>query len=209
MTKKAEQGDATRRHLVDAAIALFTADGYAETSTTRIVERAGVTRGALYHHFPDKHRLFEAAYEAVQHDVHDRCAHAATEAKEAGHGVIGRMLAGMDAYLTACLEAPVQRILLIEGPLVLGWERSVRFGDPYCARQLLRASLDGAARRGLLAPGQAEPLAHLLYGALHQAAVALATAADPAAEREAMSRAVADLVTSRLPAEAAAGAGTG
>ncbi|MCX5208644.1 TetR/AcrR family transcriptional regulator [Kitasatospora sp. NBC_00240] len=195
MTKKAEQGDATRRQLVGAAIALFTAHGYADTSTTRIVEAAGVTRGALYHHFPDKEHLFEAAYLALQADVHARCA-AAAEAADGDR--VTRMMAGMDAFLTACLEKPVQRILLLEGPLVLGWERSVRFDDPYCARQLLRAGLAAAARSGILPAEQAEPLTHLLYGALHQAGVSIAAAADPTAQRSVMSKVVGDLVTARL-----------
>ncbi|MGW4203226.1 TetR/AcrR family transcriptional regulator [Streptomyces sp. NPDC004726] len=206
MTKKAEQGDATRRQLVEAAIALFTAHGYAEASTTRIVERAGVTRGALYHHYPDKEALFEAAYTAVQKDVYARCASAA---ETADGDRVTRMLAGMDAFLTACLEPPVQRILLLEGPLVLGWERSALFDDPHCARQLLRAALVSAAQSGLIPPEHAEPLAHLLYGALHQAGVSVATAADPAAQRAVMSEVVGDLVSSRLrgPSKARTAAG--
>ena len=63
---KAEQADATRTALLAAARELFTDRGYAATSTTEIVARAGVTRGALYHHFPAKHDLFRAVFDDVE-----------------------------------------------------------------------------------------------------------------------------------------------
>lgn len=165
MSRKAEQGEATRGALVDAALALFTAGGFADTSTTEIVRRADVTRGALYHHFADKEALFRAAYEAIERDIFQRCLTAAK-----GMDGVEALKAGIGAYLDACLERPVQRILLTEGPLVLGWERSLRFDDPHCARLLLRASVRE------LAPVPPEPLAHLLYGALLQAGLVIADA---------------------------------
>jgi AcrR family transcriptional regulator len=165
MNLKAEQGEATRGALVDAALALFTANGFADTSTTEIVRRADVTRGALYHHFADKEELFRAAYEAVERDIFERCGKAAS-----GHDAIAALKAGIGAYLDACLEPTVWRILLTEGPLVLGWDRSLHFDDPYCARVLLRASVES------LAPGPPEPLTHLLFGALNQAGLVIAGA---------------------------------
>ncbi len=167
MSRKVEQGEATRGALVDAAVALFTANGFAGTSTTEIVRRADVTRGALYHHFADKEELFRAAYEAIQQDIFDRC-----QAAAAARDGVDALKAGVGAYLDACLEPPVQRILLIEGPLVLGWDRSVRFDDPRCARRLLRAAVRD------LAPGPPEPLAHLLFGGLLQAGLVIADAPD-------------------------------
>jgi AcrR family transcriptional regulator len=165
MSRKAEQGEATRGALVDAALALFTEGGFADTSTTEIVRRAEVTRGALYHHFADKEAVFRAAYEAIERDIFQRCLAAAD-----GKGGVEALKAGIGAYLDACQEKPVQRILLTEGPLVLGWDRSLRFDDPHCARRLLRASVQE------LAPGPPEPLAHLLYGALLQAGLVIADA---------------------------------
>jgi AcrR family transcriptional regulator len=165
MSRKIEQGDATRRALVDAAVALFTEKGFAGISTTEIVRRAEVTRGALYHHFTDKEELFGAAYEAVERDVFGRCQTA------------GDLKEGVRAYLDACLEPAIQRFLLIEGPLVLGWERSLHFDDPYCARRLLLAAVRA------LAPGRpAEPLTHLLFGALLQAGLVIADAPGRRAE---------------------------
>jgi AcrR family transcriptional regulator len=150
---------------VAAATALFTGNGFAATSTTAIVRRAQVTRGALYHHFADKEELFRAAYEAVEEDIFERCRTAA-----AGREGVTALKAGIGAYLDACLEPAVRRILLIEGPLVLGWDRSLHFDDPHCARRLLRASVRA------LAPGPPEPLAHLLFGALLQAGLVIADA---------------------------------
>jgi AcrR family transcriptional regulator len=182
MSRKVEQGEATRGKLVDVAIALFTADGYAGASTTEIVRRAAVTRGALYHHFADKEELFRAAYEAVERDIFHRC-RAAAQGREGTDA----LKEGIAAYLDACLENQVQRILLTEGPLVLGWDRSLRFDDPYCARRLLRASVDR------LTDGPPEPLAHLLFGALLQAGLVIADAPE---RREEMGTAMAALVDS-------------
>ncbi|MFC5182713.1 TetR/AcrR family transcriptional regulator [Actinomadura harenae] len=195
MSKKAEQGDATRRRLVDTAVALFTEHGFAGTSTTAVVKAAGVTRGALYHHFADKEALFEAAYQGVQREVAERCAAAARAAEPTP---AGRLRAGMAAYLDACLEPHVQRVLLREGPLVLGWERSVTFDDPYCARKQLRAGLREAERQGLVPAGRADALAHLLFGAANQAGAAIAVAPDQAAARAETGAAMDDLITRLL-----------
>jgi AcrR family transcriptional regulator len=188
MSRKAEQGEATRGALVDAAVALFTADGFAGTSTTEIVRRAAVTRGALYHHFADKEELFRAAYEAIERDIFERCRAAAR-----GREGVAALKAGVAAYLDACLEPPVQRILLTEGPLVLGWDRSLRFDDPHCARRLLRASVSE------LAAGPPEPLAHLLFGALLQAGLVIADTPDRRTEMGAAMDALVDSLFEKGP----------
>lgn len=198
MSRKVEQGDATRRELIGAAIALFTEQGYAGTSTTQVVQRAGVTRGALYHHFPDKERLFEAAYTEIQRDIFARCSAAASAAVTDGRGPAAGILAGSGAFLDACLRPDVQRVFLREGPLVLGWRRSVRFDDPHCARRLLLAAIGAAAQDGSLPQDQVESITHLLYGALNQAGVVIADAADPAAARAELGKALGTLIRSLL-----------
>ncbi|MEV5570239.1 TetR/AcrR family transcriptional regulator [Spirillospora sp. NPDC052269] len=195
MSKKVEQGDATRQRLVDTAVALFTEHGFAGTSTTAVVKAAGVTRGALYHHFADKEALFEAAYQQVQREVAGRCA-AAAQAAEATPA--DRLRAGMAAYLDACLEPHVQRVLLREGPLVLGWERSVTYDDPFCARRPMRTGLREAERLGLVPPGRADALAHLLFGAANQSGAAIAVASDQAAARAEIGAAMDVLITRLL-----------
>ncbi|HEX2314020.1 MAG TPA: TetR/AcrR family transcriptional regulator [Thermomonospora sp.] len=201
MNRKVEQGDATRAQLVEAGAALFTEHGFAGTSTTEIVRRAGVTRGALYHHFADKERLFEAVFTEVEKDIFARCAAASAAA---GSDPAARLAAGVHAFLDACLEPRVQRILLREGPSVLGWERSLRFDDPHCARRLLRAGLHQAARAGLVPEEHAEALTHVLYGALNQAGTVISAAADPAAERGRMGAALDGLLSALLRANHAA-----
>ncbi|GAB3990277.1 TetR/AcrR family transcriptional regulator [Actinoallomurus acanthiterrae] len=178
-----EQGEVTRAALVDAAVALFTEKGYADTSTAEIVRRADVTRGALYHHFADKEELFRAAHEAVEKDIFERVR---TAAEKAEGGGVERLKAGVDAFLDSCLEPVVRRILLTEGPLVLGWERSLTFDNPYCSRRLLRAAV------GELRPGEEpEPLAHLLYGAMLQAGLVVAADRE---RRVVMGRSLSDLI---------------
>jgi AcrR family transcriptional regulator len=191
MSRKVEQGEATRDALVTAAVALFTDRGFADTSTSEIVHRASVTRGALYHHFADKEELFRAAFTEVEKDIYARCQAAAN-----GRDLVDGLQAAIAAFLDACLEPAVQRVLLREGPLVLGWERSLRFDDPHCARRLLMAALGKAVRSGRLPRQPVEPLTHLLYGALTQAGIVIANAADPAAQRAVMGEAVAGLVDS-------------
>lgn len=185
--RKVEQGEATREALIGSAIALFAEKGYADTSTTEIVARSQVTRGALYHHFPDKEHLFLAALEAVEEDIFDRVS-AATAAE--GPDLRTRICTGADAFLDACLERPVQRILLQEGPAVLGWARWQRLDNPRCSRRLLADGIAAAIHTGVLPDQPAEPLTHLLYGALVQAGLVIAGSDDPKGTRVAMGRAM-------------------
>ncbi|MHA6616032.1 TetR/AcrR family transcriptional regulator [Pseudonocardia sp. DLS-67] len=181
--RKVEQGEHSRDALVASAVALFAEKGFAETSTTEIVDRAGLTRGALYHHFADKDQLFEAALEAVEGDIFDR-----VRAAGAGLGddVRRRLATGVGVFLDACLEPAVQRILLQEAPSVLGWERWQQLDRPRCARRLLAAGLAEAVERGLVDAPSSAALTHLVYGALVQAGIVIAGAEDPGATRAIM-----------------------
>ena len=115
---KAEQADATRTALSAAARQLFTERGYAATSTTEIVERAGVTRGALYHHFAAKDELFRAVFEQLEGEVTEHVAHEALTSPDP----LEQLRRGTRAYLDACIDPAVQRVVLLDGPSVLGWE---------------------------------------------------------------------------------------
>ncbi|MDF5755630.1 TetR/AcrR family transcriptional regulator [Spongiactinospora sp. TRM90649] len=180
--RKVEQGEATRGALVDAAIALFTEKGYADSSTGEIVTRANVTRGALYHHFADKEQVFRAALSAIEADIHDRVLAATTAV---GGDAAAGLRAGVDAFLDACLEPAVQRILLREGPSVLGWADPA-YQSPRCARHLLTSGIEKAVETGMFAPQPAGPLSELLYGGLMRAGLVIAEADDPAAARAAL-----------------------
>jgi AcrR family transcriptional regulator len=201
--RKVEQGDATRGVLVRVAITQFTEVGYAAASTTGIAETAQVSRGALYHHFPAKEDLFLAALEAVEEDVY-RQVIAATAGS--GADLPARIRAGAGAFLDACLERPVQRILLQDGPSVLGWQRWQRLDNPRCARRLLADGMAEAIRAGILPAQPAEPLTHLVYGALVEAGLAIAGSDDPQGTRDAMGRAADTLLSSLFAGIAPSGA---
>ncbi|MCC5579953.1 TetR/AcrR family transcriptional regulator [Microtetraspora sp. AC03309] len=189
--RKVEQGETTRTALVEAAAALFAEKGYADTSTGEVVARANVTRGALYHHFADKEEIFRAVLETVEGDIFDRVNAATAASIEAGAGDPASLLrVGTDTFLDACLERPVQRILLQESTSVLGWSHWQRLDNPRCPRRLLAHGLAQAVDAGMIADQPAEPLTHLLYGALVQAGMIIAGADDPVATRAAMGTAV-------------------
>ena len=173
---KAEQADATRTALGAAARQLFTERGYAATSTTEIVGRAGVTRGALYHHFAAKEDLFRAVFEQLEDEV---TKHVAKEALTSADP-LEQLRRGTRAYLDACIDPAVQRVVLLEGPSVLGWQTWQEIEQRY-GYGLVVAGVDAAIGAGLIAAQPVEPLAHVLFGALTEAGMVVARADDPGA----------------------------
>lgn len=189
MPTKAEQSEATRAALVDAAERLFAERGFADTPTEVVVQAAGVTRGALYHHFRDKTDLFRAVYEHLEVGI---LAHI----EEAVAGVTDPMTVlrkGAEAFLDACLDPAVQRIVLLEGPSVLGWE-TWRELDMSYGLGMVTAVLDMAMKTGAIRKAPVEPLAHVLLGGLNSAAMLMASAPDPQAARVDAGKAVRLLV---------------
>ena len=182
---KAEQADSTRTALGAAARQLFTERGYAATSTTEIVERAGVTRGALYHHFAAKEDLFRAVFEQLEDEV---TKHVAKEALKSADP-LEQLRRGTRAYLDACIDPAVQRVVLLEGPSVLGWQTWQEIEQRY-GYGLVVAGVEAAIGAGLIAAQPVEPLAHVLFGALTEAGMVVARADDPAAARADMEAAM-------------------
>ena len=182
---KAEQADATRTALSAAARQLFTERGYAATSTTEIVERAGVTRGALYHHFAAKDELFRAVFEQLEGEV---TGHVAQEALTSADP-LEQLRRGTRAYLDACIDPAVQRVVLLDGPSVLGWETWQEIERRY-GYGLVVAGVEAAMAAGLIASQPVEPLAHVLFGALTEAGMVVARADDPRASRTEMEAAM-------------------
>src|SRR6266700_5634396 len=176
--RKAARSQATRAQLIGAATELFAERGYAGVGTEEIVRRAGVTRGALYHHFADKRELFRAVHERLEARVTRGIAE-----RVAGLPPGEAMLAGLQAYLDACEDPAVGRITLVEAPAVLGW-REWREMDERYGLGLVRGGLEAAMTAGILASRPVEPLAQLLLAAMAEAGLIVATAADPAAARE-------------------------
>lgn len=171
--RKAAQTEETRRALLDAARALFTDKGYAETSTEDIVQRAGVTRGALYHHFRDKQDLFRALYEEVEKETMQNVAETSV-----GTDVWAMMISGTRAYLGACLDPTVQRITLLDGPSVLDFEALHAISEKY-AVALVRHVLEAAMEQGVIEKHPVDPLTHVVCGALYQSALMIARAEKP------------------------------
>jgi AcrR family transcriptional regulator len=171
---QAERSEATRGALVAAARPLFGKRGYADVGTEEIVRAAGVTRGALYHQFPGgKRDLFEAVYEAVETDL---TARVVAHAGRAGDP-LGEMRVGASLFLKASLEPDVQRIVLLDGPAVLGWERWREIAAEH-GLGVITAVIAAAIEAGQIPKQPPEPLAHLLMGALDEAALLVARAED-------------------------------
>ena len=171
---QADRSAATRAALVAAARPLFAVKGYAAVGTDEVARAAGVTRGALYHQFAGKEELFAAVFEQVEAEVSDGIAAGLL----GGDGDPARLLHdGVDAWLAACAEPEVHRIVLIDAPAALGWERWREIGQRYGVG-LVEAAVQSLMDTGVLATQPVRPLAHVLIGALEEAALYAARAED-------------------------------
>ncbi len=171
-----ERSAATRAALIRAARELWAARGYADVGTPEIARAAGVTRGAMYHQFADKAALFLAVVEAVEQDVTKRLAEAVVAGGATDPGAALRSASGF--WLDASQDPEVRQIVLIDAPVVLGWAqlRDVALEHALgLTEQLLQAAMDA----GQLAPRPTRTLAHVIIGALDEAALVVATADDP------------------------------
>jgi AcrR family transcriptional regulator len=182
---KAEKSEATRAALLGVAHDLFAQRGYAGVGTEEIVRAAGVTRGALYHHFEDKKDLFRAVYEGIEQRIVEQIAGVAVSAADP----VEALRAGAAAWLDACEEPAVRRIALIDAPSVLGWEEWREIGMRY-GFGLVQGTLQAAMDAGLLEPQPVLPLAHLVLGALDEAAMVVARADDGGKTRREVGEAV-------------------
>jgi AcrR family transcriptional regulator len=179
MTLKAQQSETTRGTLIRVARDLFTELGYADTATEEIVHRAGMTRGALYHQYKDKKDLFRAVFETVEQELNDKV----TEAARRETDPVAQMRAGVNAFLDAVLDPTVRRITVLDGPSVLGLQTWRRIDDGYSFKQV-SGGLRALAAAKLLPDRSIDALAHLIVGALNQAALAMAVADDVAQARK-------------------------
>jgi AcrR family transcriptional regulator len=173
---QSERSESTRGALIEAARGLFAERGYADVGTEEIVRAAGVTRGALYHHFAGKRELFEAVYEQLEAELAERIATGALAAN--AQSPLDAMRAGAKMFLQACTEPEAQRIALVDGPAVLGWDRWREIGAAH-GLGLIEGTLQAAIDAGAIAPQPVRPLAHVLMGALDEAALLVARAEVP------------------------------
>jgi AcrR family transcriptional regulator len=183
--RQAERSEATRSALVDVGRKLFARRGYADVGTEEIVRRAGVTRGALYHHFSGKEDLFRAVAEQVEGDITRRSAEAALAHQDPWE----QQRAGWEAFLDACLDPAVQRIILLDAPSVLGPKVWREIASKY-GLALVQFGMRSLMEAGLIEEQPVDPLAHLVIGALSEAAVVIAQAEDTEAARAEMGAAL-------------------
>jgi len=178
------RGDQTRRDLVDAGRALFVEKGYFETSISDLVTRSGVgTRGAFYHHFKDKAELFRAVFEDVERDLTLRSLASPPHGADSWE----RLSTGMRGFLESALEPEVQQIMLLDGPVVLGWQtlRAIEEGNSIA---LINEMVAEAIADGIIDDHPVGELTHLLVAAVEEAALLVAHADKPAKARERAAR---------------------
>jgi AcrR family transcriptional regulator len=178
---QAERAAETREALIAAARPLFAAHGFAEVALEAIVRAAGVTRGALYHHFDDKTELFAAVFERVEGEVATRMGEAIAAADETDPVEVMRLGAGF--WLDACSDPEIQRIVLVDAPAVLGWKRWTEIGDRYNTG-LVRELLANAVETGRIPAQPIEATALTLLGAMREATLYVARAEDHDRARE-------------------------
>lgn len=187
---QASRSAATRTALLDAARRLFAERGFAGAGREDIVELAGVTRGALQHHFGRKHDLFLAVVEELEAELGQRIMEAAGGA--AGDPM-GELVLGCHAFLDAATDAAFRRIVLLDAPAVLGWqawrELDARFG-----LGLVTMALMAAMDAGQMERQPVEPLAHMLLAALNEGAMLVAQADDQISARAEVGGAVEKLL---------------
>jgi AcrR family transcriptional regulator len=184
--------EGAREALIAAAHELFVANDYDEVSTAEILARSGVSRGALYHHFPSKLDLFRAVYEASERQLVEGIAVEALGASTPFEG----LLAGARAYLRRCeSDQEFRRVNLLQSRAVLGWERWREVATDLGIGVVL-AAVTAAIEAGEIPAQDPETLAIVLLGALIEAAMLIATASpgDRAAARERSEAVVVELL---------------
>jgi AcrR family transcriptional regulator len=175
-SRRQQYSASTKRALVDVAEELFTDNGYAATSLDAIVAGARVTKGALYHHFSGKQALFEAVFERVESDA----SRAIQKAIKGHRDPWEKAQAGLRAFLEVVQEARYRRIVIQEGPSVLGYERYREQEE----RSTFANVLDIV--RSVLSAGQweldedlSQTFARIFFGAMSSAGESVSSAEDP------------------------------
>jgi AcrR family transcriptional regulator len=169
---QAERTEATTAALVAAARELFARDGYDATSLDAVAARAGVTKGAVYHHFEGKRQLFEAVF--GREIDHLTTALAATYSRKKDPWQA--FTAASHAFLDECLDPALQRIVLLDAPAAIGWEGIRRLEAPLLDQ--MKLAISRAVEAGRIAARPVGPLAHFLFGATCEMAMVVARADD-------------------------------
>jgi AcrR family transcriptional regulator len=191
---RAEQVAQTRAALLAAGRHLFGDNGFRATSVEDVAREARVTTGALYHHFPTKTALFEAVFLQAHTDLMTASAKAAQGASDG----VDELARGFEAFLDGVLEPDVQRILIVDGPAVLGLARYTELDERYAHAVIVHA-LTSAAKAGTIRVDDPETATRLLLGALTRGAMLIANSPDPVETRHAVAKSMRALLSSFTP----------
>jgi AcrR family transcriptional regulator len=172
--RSAADAEQTRRAILAAARSSFAEHGFAAASTTAIARAAGVTRGAVYHHFAGKSDLFREVFVGIEHELNDSVVAAARAESDS----MDAFVAGCAAWLDFAVRPDYQRIAVVDAPAVLGaaeWHEI----DAGIGLVSMEAGLAALARDGFLSRSPSRSLAVLLFGALTDAGLSLARGDGP------------------------------
>jgi AcrR family transcriptional regulator len=187
---RTEHSEATRGALVKSARKLFGRKGYANVSLDEIVAQARVTKGALYHHFDNKRELFRAVSEGIERELSQTALDSGVEQQD--------FLAGLQAFLDACLARDVQQIVMQDSPSVLGWEGHRALQAKYGLGAII-TGLEAAMSQGTIEKQPVDPLAHLILATLSESACMIAAAKNPDAARRKVGRSLTRLIEGLQP----------
>jgi AcrR family transcriptional regulator len=191
---RAERALATREQLVEAATNLFSEQGYESTSIEAVLAMTGVSRGALYHHFPSKEALLEAVYVAVQEGVAREVIAEAMTAPTP----IERLRVGIRAWLERVRDPVIRQITLIDAPSVLGWQKWRAIDEEHFLGSVRNAIGEAVGESG--SPERVDILSHIIIGALGEVAMVVARDNQPDEAIENGAKIIDDLVAAMLAA---------
>jgi AcrR family transcriptional regulator len=192
------RGAATREHLIEVATTLFAERGYEDTSIETVLQEASVSRGSLYHHFKNKEALFEAVLEAIENDIGLRVMEAAAGATDPKE----MLRLGSLAWVQLAGDPVVQRVLLVDAPAVLGWERWRALEERH-ALGLIKLALAAIADQGELEPELVDAFSHVVLAAINEIALLIARSDQPVREAEQGAAAIEEMLSRLLGISAA------
>lgn len=191
MNSKFEQGQSTRQRIIDDATTLFARDGYEATSITSVLNRTGLSRGALYHHFDSKEALFDAVLDKVESDLAGKILAEASHSKDP----MVSLEAGCLNFLRLSRDPVIRQIVLIDAPAAVGWRRWREIDGKY-GFGLMKFSLSAAGEQGKVNKELAEMYAHMILASLMELALLVARSEQPDEDLAMAERAIKVLIDS-------------
>ena len=193
MPSHVPRAESTRQRLIAVARELFASHGYQDTSVQEVLDRSGVSRGALYHHFQSKEALFEAVLEEVERELADAIIQASAEATTGG----AALRAGSAAFFESAKDPAIRQIVLVDAPNAVGWS-TWRAIDTRYGFGLLKAAFRSEAEEGRLPLDLADAYAHILLAALLELGLHIANATDSTRAQQQAQQAIDTLLTRLL-----------